>query len=278
MNKNINNEFFNKGFFKINNLISKRKSNIIKNEIFEFTNLFSKKINNIKFKKKILSLNDFSNFCISLESYNPKYFFHFITLISKLNSILDLVNSISKSKLLKITCNILNEKKSNLLTSYPPSFLVNLPNNKRVLYHWHTAKSGYPKRVSYINFWIPLLVDKKINNGSLKIAVKSHFNENYPYKEFRDTKRFGKNALTQMLVSKSYVNKFEIKTLKGKVGSCYGMHRNLLHSSTLNKSSRCSYVLIFKIWSISKDLTLSSNIQQKLSETDEGSGDEILSI
>lgn len=278
MNKNLNYEFFNKGFFKINNLISKKKLNIVKNEIFDFANLFAKKINNFKFKKKILSLNDFSDFCINLESYNPKYFFHFVTLVSKLNSMLDLVNSISKSKLLNITSSILNEKKSNLLTSYPPSFLVNLPKNKRVLYHWHTAKSGYPKRVSYVNFWVPLLVEKKINNGSLKVAVKSHFNEDYPYKEFRDTDRFGKNALTQMLVPKSYVNKFVIKTLKGKVGSCYGMHRNLLHSSSLNKSNQCSYVLIFKIWSISKDLTLSSNIQQKLSEIDDGSCGEILSI
>ena len=133
-----------------------------------------------------------------------------------------------------------------------------------MLYHWHTAKNAYPKRASYINFWVPLFVNKKKDNGSLKIAEKSHFNDDYPYKEFKDKKRYGKNALTQLLVSDKYIKKFKNITLKCKTGSLYGMHKNILHSSTLNNSKNCSYVLIFKIWSIAKDLTLSSNIQQKI--------------
>ena len=59
------------------------------------------------------------------------------------------------------------------------------------------------QRSSYINFWMPLFTDKKIDNGSLKIAIKSHFNENYPYKKYIDKKTW-KNALTQLLVSKIY--------------------------------------------------------------------------
>lgn len=274
----LSNEFYNKGFFKINNLITKKRLSMINNEIISFANLFSKKINKKIFSKQISSNDDFSNFCIKLEKYNPKYFFHFVTLVSKLNSILDLTNFVCKKKLLNISSEILKEKKNNLLTSYPPAFLVNLPKNKRILYHWHTAKNAYPKRSSYINFWMPLFTDKKIDNGSLKIAIKSHFNENYPYKKYIDKKKYGKNALTQLLVSKKYINKFKVETLKCKTGSLYGMHKNLLHSSTLNKSKKCSYVLIFKVWSIAKDFTLSSNIQQKTNISDDGSGKDIISI
>lgn len=273
----FNKDFHKKGFFKINNLISKKKLNTINKEIISFANQFSKKINKNEFKRNIKTTNDFSDFCIKLEKYNPKYFFHFVTLVSKLNSILDLTNFICKKKLTKISSEILNENQKNLLTSYPPAFLVNLPRNRRVLYHWHTAKNAYPKRASYINFWVPLFVNKKKDNGSLKIAEKSHFNESYPYKEFKDIKRYGKNALTQMLISNKYINKFKIQTLRCETGSLYGMHKNLIHSSTLNKSKNCSYVLIFKIWTIAKDLTLSSNIQQK-NNADEASGEDIVSI
>ena len=110
------------------------------------------------------------------------------------------------------------------------------------------------------------------------VAEESHHKEDYPYKEFNDTKRYGKNALTQMLVSDEYINNFKKQILKCEIGSGCGMHRNLLHSSTLNKSNKCSYVLIFKIWSISKDLTLSSNIQQKNKIKDDGSGKDVIVV
>ena len=53
------------------------------------------------------------------------------------------------------------------------------------------------------------------------------------------------------------------------------MHPNLVHSSTLNKTRDNSYVLVFKIWSISKDWTLSSNIDQKYFNNDSGAGSDI---
>jgi len=165
-----------------------------------------------------------------------------------------------------------------MLTTFPTSFLINIPKNKRILYHWHTARSGYPKREKYINFCVPILTDKNSKNGSLAVAKKSHHNDNHPYKKFKDIKRYGQNALLQMEVPKSCVNKYKTEILKCKVGSVYGMHRNLLHSSTVNNSKSCSFVLIFKIWSISKDLTLNSNITQELSTFDDGFNKDIIAI
>ena len=53
------------------------------------------------------------------------------------------------------------------------------------------------------------------------------------------------------------------------------MHKNLLHSSTLNKSKNV-HVLIFKVWSIAKDFTLRLIYNKKLIWID--SGKDIISI
>ena len=266
------------GYFKVEDFIPKRKQDIINRDIISLANQFSRKINNKVFNKKIKTVENLNEFIIKLEKYNPKYLFHFSQLIARMQSMLNLINYIVQKKLLSVASNILCEKKNELLTSFPASFLINMPKNKRLLYHWHTARSGYPKREKYINFWVPILKDKKSTNGSLIVAKKSHHNDSYPYKEFRDTKRYGQDALTQMVVPKPYIDKFKTAILKCKVGSVYGMHRNLLHSSTINKSKSCSYVMIFKIWSISKDLTLNSNIGQKLSTFDSGFNEDVIAI
>ena len=95
------NKFNKNGFFKINNLIPKNKIDNLNKDIFNFANQFSSKINNKRFKKKIRNIREFSEFCINLEKYDAKFFFHFVTLLSKLNSFLDLINFIAKKKVAK---------------------------------------------------------------------------------------------------------------------------------------------------------------------------------
>ena len=51
---------------------------------------------------------------------------------------------------------------------------------------------------------MPLFTDKKIDNGSLKIAIKSHFNENYPYKKYIDKKIRKKCVNTIVGIKKIY--------------------------------------------------------------------------
>ena len=43
-----------------------------------------------------------------------------------------------------------------------------------------------------------------------------------------------------------------------------GMHHNIVHRSTFNSSSKCSFVCVFKVWSIAKDWTLSSQLNQNI--------------
>ena len=60
-----------------------------------------------------------------------------------------------------------------------------------------------------------------------------------------------------------------------KLGSCLVMNPNLLHISTTNLTKKCLFVIIFKIWSIKDDLTLSINIQQKYFMNDICSGTDV---
>ena len=182
----LKNSFINNGYFKVNNVITKERQHALKKDVISFANQFSKKINNQIFNQQIKTLNDLNKFIINLEKYNPKYLFHFSQLVARTTSMFNLINYITQKKLLSIASDILNEK--NMLTTFPTSFLINMPKNKRLLYHWHTARNAYPKREKYINFWIPVLVDKNQKNGSLIVAKKSHHNDTYPYKKYRDIK------------------------------------------------------------------------------------------
>ena len=178
--KKLKKQYIDKGFFKIENIFSKERLSEIEKDIVKFANLFQKKINNKKFKKNINSIKTLDLFLKKLENYNKQYLFNFVNLINKMPSILNLIND---DKLLDVTSKILNEDKKNLLLQ-SPSFLVNMPRNKRILYHWHNAKNSYPKRNLYLNFWAPIITNKKSNNGTLCVAEKSH-KKNYPFLEFK---------------------------------------------------------------------------------------------
>ena len=85
--------------------------------------------------------------------------------------------------MINIASKILDVKKEELLVQ-EPSCLINLPHNKRVLYNWHNAKNFYPKRNKYLNLWMPIIVDKKTNNGTMEVALGSHLKE-YPFLVFK---------------------------------------------------------------------------------------------
>ena len=129
MKKNLQKTFLDNGYFFYNDLFNKDYNEKILNEISSLANLFVKKI------------GDIDKFCKKLEKYNKDYFFNFITLVSSLKTINKLIID---DKIMKLSSEILKEPKESLLFSRV-SFLVNIPKNKRVLYHctmlrMHTQK------------------------------------------------------------------------------------------------------------------------------------------
>ena len=248
------------GYFTYPNLLSKKDKIEIEKQLFAFSNLFRKKIvvTGKKLISKIKSINDLSKFCIQLDKYNKDLLFNFNNFIGFLPCFKKIS---SNENLINIASKILDVKKEELLIQ-EPSCLINLPQNKRVLYSWHNAKNYYPKRNKYLNLWMPVIVDKKSNNGTMEVALGSHLKE-YPFLEFKGFSKDGKNALNQNFVPDYYHKNFKKKKMNLKYGDFLAMHPNLLHSSCYNSSKFCSYVIVWKVWHIGKDWTLSSNISQK---------------
>jgi len=267
--KNFQKSFLDQGYFFYNDLFGENYNNIVLNEILSLANLFTKKIPNLKIKNKLRKIKDLDKFFKKLEKYNKDYFFNFITLVSNLKTINRIIID---DKIVKLSSEVLKVPKESLLISRV-SFLVNLPKNKRVLYYWHNAINGYPKRNRCINFWMPILKNKKHNNGTLEICEKSHEINNYPFLEYKT--KFTSNNLTQNQIPEELFKKYKRKKINLKVGSLLGMHNNIVHRSTFNNSSECSFVCVFKVWSISKDWTVSSNLSQKYFTGDNGAGSDI---
>jgi len=261
--------FVDNGYFFINDLYDSNHHKILSEEIFSLANIFSKKLPLIKLKNTVKNLKDFDKFCKKLESYNKDYFFNFVTLVANLKTI---NRTILNDKISKVASEILQEPKNSLLFS-KSSFLVNLPKNKRILYNWHNATNGYPKRNRCINFWLPVLANKNHQNGTLEISEASHKISNYPFLEYKS--KLPSNNLTQNEIPGDLFKKHKSKKIDLKIGSILGMHNNIIHRSTLNNSSACSYVCVFKVWSISKDWTVSSNLDQKYFTGDTGAGADI---
>ena len=255
----------NLGYYTSEGLLSVQDKNQILMEVIAFANLFRNKINenSRKIILRIKDKNDLSSFCIQLEKYNKDLLFNFTNFIGFLPCFKKIV---SNNNLLDFASKILSVKKEEILIQ-EPACLINLPKNKRVLYNWHNAKNFYPKRNTYLNMWMPIIENKKSNNGTMEVALKSHDFE-YPFLEFKGYTNDGKNALTQNFVSDYYHKKFKKIKVNLKFGDYLAMHPNLLHSSCYNSSSKCSYVLVWKIWHIGKDWTLSSNISQKYFNND----------
>ena len=92
-NTNFKDIFNRDGYCHFENLFSKDDLENVEKNIYQFANLFSKKIDSKLFKPKIIDFKDFNKFCINLERYNKDYFFNFTSLASNIYQIHNLINN-----------------------------------------------------------------------------------------------------------------------------------------------------------------------------------------
>ena len=270
MDNNNKKNFNSKGYYQQFNIINKIERVNISNNIISFVNLFKRKINIQRWNKDLKTIKDLNNFFIFLENYNKNYLWNlqqllcFLPCIKKVQLNNQLIDTASK---------ILGVDNKNILIQ-DPLILINIPSTKRNLYSWHNAANYYQKRNNYIGMWIPLLIDKKTNNGTMVIAEKSHEIKNVPFLEYQ------KNSLAshQYAIPEKFFSSYKRKKIELNYGSAIGMHKNLIHSSSINKSKIFSMVLVYKYWEISKDLTLSAKIHEHYFMNDQCAGPDVKAI
>ena len=216
---------------------------------------FLKKLDSNKFDY----LNKFSKFYNYFEK-DEKKILHSLQKIFEQNT--EIKNFFFDKKLKKIYSSLLDIDYDLPIFLHGPNIFVNKPKTKRLLYKWHSEANFYPKRRSFLNIWFPLFNNKTKNNGTMKIKEKSHKNFDYPINEYIgwDKKTLNsENNFFQKEVPEKFLKKYNTKILDLKIGDLIIFHRNLVHSSSLNKSKEFSFALTGRIWEFSKDYSLSSN-------------------
>lgn len=149
---------------------------------------------------------------------------------------------------------------SDFLTILGPFLLTNIPESKRLIYHWHTEYHFHPKRKNFVNVWIPVFRSKKAGNGTLVLGEATH-KKHWEFVEYSgyDKDNLGdKKAYTQYeTVINEPIDEVVLELDRKDIVIFDG---NLLHKSTINKSNDVTYATSIRVFDTSKDPTLSANM------------------
>ena len=171
---------------------------------------------------------------------------------------------VETSKIQSTFKKLLNIKNEVPILIDGPGMFINRPKTKRLLYKWHSESHYYPKRRNFLNIWFPIFTDRSEKNGTMLIKEKSHLIRDLPFNEYQGFDKKTENA-------KNYFNQYEIpenfvknlKTYKAniKLKDMLVFHRNSVHTSSENYSKQYGFAAVFRVWDMSKDLTLSGELR-----------------
>ena len=179
------------------------------------------------------------------------------------SSSIELRNIIGTKFLIKEFKKLLELKENQPLLIDGPGMFINRPKTKRLLYKWHSESHYYPKRRNFLNIWFPIFFNKSEKNGTMFIKEKSHLLNDLPFNEYQGFDKSSenkKNHFIQYEVPENFVK--NLKTFKSNlnVGDLLVFHRKSIHTSTPNLSKKFSFAIVFRVWDISKDLTMSGDL------------------
>tara|TARA_Y100000768_G_C23865539_1_gene627846 strand:- start:126 stop:965 length:840 start_codon:yes stop_codon:yes gene_type:complete len=179
------------------------------------------------------------------------------------SSSIELRNIIGTKFLVKEFKKLLGLKENQPLLINGPGIFINRPKTKRLLYKWHSESHYYPKRRNFLNIWFPIFFNKSEKNGTMFIKEKSHLLNDLPFNEYQGYDKSSenkKNHFIQYEVPENFVK--NLKTFKSNlnVGDILVFHRKSIHTSTPNLSKKYSFAVVFRVWDISKDLTMSGDL------------------
>jgi len=258
--------FNNSGICVLKNILEKKALDIFYTNLLDITFFHLRKIKeNKKSITKIynssLSIGDKLSKILELNESNDKEaLYQLQKLYSSSN---ELRNIIGTKILMDEFRKLLKLNKNHPLLIDGPGIFINRPNTKRLLYKWHSESHYYPKRRNFLNIWFPIFFDKNEKNGTMFIKEKSHLLNDLPFNEYQGYDKSSenkKNHYTQYEVPENFVK--HLKTFKSNlnVGDLLVFHRKSVHTSTPNLSKKYSFAVVFRVWDISKDLTISGNL------------------
>ena len=258
---------FNKtGISILKNVLKKKELDLFYNTLLNITFYHLRKIkenkNSItKIYNSSLPLGDKLSKILELYEKNDKDALH--QLQKLYSSSIELRNIIGTKFLIKEFKKLLELKENQPLLIDGPGIFINRPKTKRLLYKWHSESHYYPKRRNFLNIWFPIFFNKSEKNGTMFIKEKSHLLNDLPFNEYQGFDKSSenkKNHFIQYEVPENFVK--NLKTFKSNlnVGDLLVFHRKSIHTSTPNLSKKYSFAIVFRVWDISKDLTMSGDL------------------
>jgi hypothetical protein len=254
------------GICILKNVLKKKELDLFYNTLLNITFYHLRKIkenkNSItKIYNSSLPLGDKLSKILELYEKNDK---EALYQLQKLySSSIELRNIIGTKFLIKEFKKLLELKENQPLLIDGPGIFINRPKTKRLLYKWHSESHYYPKRRNFLNIWFPIFFNKSEKNGTMFIKEKSHLLNDLPFNEYQGFDKSSenkKNHFIQYEVPENFLK--NLKTFKSNlnVGDLLVFHRKSIHTSTPNLSKKYSFAIVFRVWDISKDLTMSGDL------------------
>ena len=170
-------------------------------------------------------------------------------------------NLSSTDKLVSLASTLLNDNlnlEQRVIIS-GPSIFVNIPNDNKRKYTWHSEQNWYPKRRNFLNVWCPLSSDR-IKKNSMAVMSKSHKEDWFYFSEYTGYEGSNSNDMNvQYEVPPSFLKDYKSEVPKVKVGEGLFFNGKLVHRSIDNVSKKALLTMVFRVFNYSDDLTLSSN-------------------
>lgn len=150
----------------------------------------------------------------------------------------------------------------NLIKVHMDGILINLPKNEERLYKFHSESHYYPFRKNFVNFWMPLIRDKTVNNGVMLLKQGGHhksysFNEYSGFSKIENYSFSEEQVLHQLEIPDTEITDFQTVCADLPKNQSLFFHQNMPHTSTVNLSDTPSYALILRGFDYRKDITLS---------------------
>jgi len=150
----------------------------------------------------------------------------------------------------------------NLLLDGPALF-VSRPNSERLLYKFHSEAHYYPRRRRFLNCWMPIFVDRTVENGAMTLVPGSH-KQHWDFVEYTGYSKAteGKaHHFVQFEIPENHFEDFPLRHVcETRRGDVVLFHRNLIHRSNGNTSPNYAFAIVARIWDPSEDLTLSGEL------------------
>ena len=264
--KIIDRKFSETGICVLKNVLEKKELDLFYTTLLDITFYHLRKIkDNKKSITKIynssLPIGDKLSKILNLYEKNDK---EALYQLQKLySSSIELRSIIGTKVLMKQFKKLLELKENHPLLVDGPGMFINRPKTKRLLTNWHSEAHYYPKRRNFLNIWFPIFFNKSEKNGTMFVKEKSHQLNDLPFNEYQGYDKSSenkKNHFIQYEVPENFVK--HLKTFKStlNVGDLLVFHRKSIHTSTPNLSKKYSFAVVFRVWDISKDLTMSGDL------------------